>query len=346
MIPQEDGYFELLDSQGAVGDLYGFYLDDDRHRLLPDPVSRFQPDGPFGPSEVVDPDAFDWSDDAWRRSTLHGQIAYELHIGTFTSEGSSRAAIERLPRLAELGITLIEVMPVNEFAGSFGWGYDGVNLYAPTRLYGRPDDFRAFVDTAHCLGMGVILDVVYNHLGPDGNFLPRFSKHYMSEHHRTDWGDAINFDDEFAQPVRDFFIGNAGYWISEYHLDGLRIDAIHSIKDDSKDHVIACIGREVHRAANGRATVVIVENDHQKAEMLHSIDRGGHGLDAAWNDDYHHAIRVALTGHADFYYGDYQGTPQEILSSVKWGYLFQGQWSPRTKRRADRPAWTYWHRNS
>ncbi|HEX3725746.1 MAG TPA: alpha-amylase family glycosyl hydrolase, partial [Pirellulales bacterium] len=227
---EEGGYFSAFAPQAAAGTRYGFRLDDEP-QIYPDPASRSQPDGPEGLSEVVDPRAYVWHDADWRGLDLQGQVIYELHIGTFTPGGTFASALPELKRLTEVGVTQIEVMPVAEFAGRFGWGYDGVNLFAPTRLYGSADDFRRFVDEAHGLGMGVLLDVVYNHFGPTGNYLGQFSNDFVSERHRTDWGDAINFDGKNSAGVREFFIANAGYWIDEFHLDGLRLDAVHSIVD-------------------------------------------------------------------------------------------------------------------
>jgi maltooligosyltrehalose trehalohydrolase len=272
----------------------------------------------------VDPDSFRWTDHAWRGVSLPGQVLYEMHIGTFTRAGTWTAAERELPELAAAGITVLEVMPVADFPGRFGWGYDGVNLFAPTRIYGRPDDFRRFIDRAHSLGLGVLLDVVYNHLGPDGNYLLQFSRDYFSRRH-TEWGEAINFDGNNSGPVREYFIANAGYWIDEYHLDGLRLDATHSIHDDSQDHILAAVARRVRAAANGRATLLIAENESQQMKHVLPPDRGGYGLDALWNDDFHHSALVALTGHNEAYYAGYRGSPQEFVSSVKWGTLYQGQ---------------------
>ncbi|HEX2227467.1 MAG TPA: alpha-amylase family glycosyl hydrolase, partial [Candidatus Binatia bacterium] len=234
----EQGYFAGTAENAHAGILYRFRLDSGE-MLLPDPGSRYQPDGPHGPSMIVDPAQYRWNDHDWPGVHLHGQVLYEMHIGTYTSEGTWRAAMNQLEELARMGITVLEIMPVNEFPGRFGWGYDGVNLFAPTRLYGEPDDFRRFIDRAHNLGLGVILDVVYNHLGPDGNFLNCFSDDYFTDRHETDWGDALNFDDKNSGPVREFFISNAGYWIDEYHLDGLRLDATDCIFDASPRHVLA-----------------------------------------------------------------------------------------------------------
>src|SRR5918998_1399832 len=204
-------------AEAAPGMRYRFRLDDDQ-TLYPDPASRFQPDGPHGPSQIVDPGAYSWKDQSWKGVTLKGQVVYEFHVGTFTPEGTWAAAATKLPLLKDTGITLLEMMPVNDFPGRFGWGYDGVNLFAPTRLYGRPDEFRRFVDRAHAVGLAVILDVVYNHLGPDGNYLACFSEDYFTDRYENEWGEAINFDGDNAGPAREFFIANAAYWIDEFHF--------------------------------------------------------------------------------------------------------------------------------
>jgi maltooligosyltrehalose trehalohydrolase len=269
---------------------------------------------------------------------LAGQVIYEIHIGTFTAEGTFKAAAREFAALAELGVTLIEVMPVAEFDGRFGWGYDGVDLFAPTRNYGTPDDFRRFVDEAHRHGLGVMLDVVYNHIGPAGNYTGQFSSDYVSPRHQTGWGDAINFDGENSAPVREFFVSNAGYWIDEYHVDGLRLDAVHAIIDDSPEHILAAIGRRVRQVAGGRKTLVIAENEFQQSFVLREAQHGGYGLDAGWNDDFHHVARVAAVGNAEYYFGDYQGTPQELISLVKWGYLYQGEWNSRQERLRGSPG--------
>jgi maltooligosyltrehalose trehalohydrolase len=299
----------------------------------PDPASRFQPEGPHGPSEVIDPSTFAWTDQDWRGISIAGQVIYEMHIGTFTREGTFAAAIPHLKGLAQLGVTVLEIMPIAEFAGRFGWGYDGVDLYAPTRLYGRPDDVRRFVDQAHAAGLGVILDVVYNHFGPDGCFLQAFSDRYFREED-TEWGRGIRFDGEDSGAVREFFIANAGYWIDEFHMDGLRLDATQSIQDSSSEHVVTAIGRSVRAKANHHSTIVVAEDEPQRSELVRSIADGGCGLDAIWNDDFHHTATVALTGRREAYYTDYHGSPQELLSAVKWGFLYQGQlYSWQGKRR-------------
>jgi len=336
---ESGGYFAGIVADAAVGARYRFRLDGESD-LYPDPASRFQPDGPHGSSQVVDPSQFRWTDAEWKGCALEGQVLYELHIGTFTRAGTFAAAAAELPELAEAGITCIEVMPVAEFPGRFGWGYDGVNLFAPTRLYGEPDDFRRFVDRAHALGLGVILDVVYNHLGPDGNYLGKFSESYFTDDYKTDWGKAINFHGQGSAGVREFYTANAGYWIDEYHLDGLRLDATQNIYDSSppEKHILTDIGRAVRKASKGRATIVINENEAQQSELVRPIDKGGYGLDALWNDDFHHSALVALTGHNEAYYTDYRGDSQEFISSAKYGYLYQGQWYAWQKKNRGTPA--------
>lgn len=337
LAPEDKGYFSGVIESAGAGALYRLRLDRGE-RLYPDPASRFQPEGPHGPSEIVDPNRFKWTDHDWRGVNLRGQVIYEMHIGTFTREGSWAAAARELDELARLGITVLEVMPVADFPGNFGWGYDGVNLFAPTRLYGSPDDFRRFVDRAHALRMGVILDVVYNHLGPDGNYLREFAEDYFTSRYKTDWGEAINYDGGNAGPVRDYFIANAGYWIDEFHLDGLRLDATQNIYDLSGDHILAAITRRVREAARGRAIVIIAENEPQETILIRPQEQGGYGLDALWNDDFHHSAMVAMTGRNEAYYTDYLGKPQEFISAIKYGYLYQGQWYRWQEMRRGTPS--------
>jgi maltooligosyltrehalose trehalohydrolase len=307
-----------------AGDTYKFVLGD--KGAFPDPASRFQPEGPHGPSQLIDPTKFSWTDRDWPGIRLPGQVVYELHIGTFTREGTWCSAIEQLPELASVGITTIEVMPVNEYAGTFGWGYDGVDLFAPTRNYGSPDDFRSFVNAAHSHGIAVLLDVVYNHVGPDGNYLAMFSSDYFTPEHKTDWGEAINFHGNNCAPVRQFYAANAAYWIKEFHLDGLRLDATDAIYDSSKPHILADVTREARRAAAPRSIVVVAENEPQHTKLIRPEAEGGYGLDGLWNDDFHHSLIVATTGIREAYFMDYLGTSQEILSCLKHGFLYQGQW--------------------
>ena len=334
LTPGPDGFFRSQVSGVPAGTRYWFRLDADR--LRPDPVSRYQPDGPHGPSEIVDPRTFRWSDAAWNGVLPERQVVYELHIGTFTPEGTWASAARELPALADLGVTIIEMMPVADFAGRFGWGYDGVNLYAPSRLYGTPDELRAFVDRAHGLGLGVILDVVYNHLGPDGNYLAEFSTDYFTDRYKNDWGRAINF--ESGGPSRAYFVENAGYWIDEYHFDGLRLDATQDIKDASAPHVIASIAASARAAGGHRSVYLIAENESQESHLVRPASQGGCGLDALWNDDYHHTAVVALTGRREAYYTDYMGSVQEFVSAAKYGYLYQGQWYAWQKKRRGTPA--------
>jgi maltooligosyltrehalose trehalohydrolase len=328
---QKDGYFSGYAPDVQPGTRYKYQIAD--QDSWPDPASRYQPTGPHGFSEVVDSTAYPWSDSAWSGVELAGQVIYELHIGTFTNEGFWRAATEKLPYLHETGVTLIEVMPVSDFPGKFGWGYDGVQPYAPASIYGTPDEMRQFVDRAHGLGIGVILDVVYNHVGPDGNYLPKYSSHYFTHRHTTDWGEAINFDGDSSGPVRSFFCENATYWIREFHLDGLRLDATQDIHDDSKTHIITEIVARARAVAAPRSIVIIGENEPQNSLLIKSPKEGGFGLDALWNDDFHHTSMVALTGKADAYYSDYRGSPQEFVSAAKYGYLYQGQWYRWQKKR-------------
>ncbi|MEO8724706.1 MAG: malto-oligosyltrehalose trehalohydrolase [Acidobacteriaceae bacterium] len=315
-----NGYFSGDVAEMRPGSRYAYALDGEA--MYPDPASRFQPFGPHGASEIIAPEAFRWNDNdaLWRGVSLRGQVIYELHIGTFTPEGTYQSAIAKLQHLKELGVSVIEVMPVADFPGNFGWGYDGVNLFAPTRLYGRPDDFRAFVQAAHDIGLAVILDVVYNHLGPSGNYLGQFSDDYLTDKHCTDWGSAINFDGENSRPVRELYVANAAYWIREFHLDGLRLDATQAIFDDSATHILKEIQEAVRSAAAGRETIIVAENEDQNASLISE-----YGVDAVWNDDLHHSEMVALTGNRQAYYHDHLGHAQEFISAVKYGYLFQGQ---------------------
>lgn len=330
------GYYSGLLAQATPGTRYRFRLDG--KDAFADPASRWQPEGPHGPSEVVDPAKFEWTDRAWPGITPRGQVLYEMHIGTFTPEGTYAAAEGHLPFLRDLGVTVIELMPVNEFNGPFGWGYDGVNLFAPTRLYGTPDELRHFIDRAHALGLGVIHDVVYNHFGPSGNYQPRFSPHYLSTRYENEWGDAINFDGEHSGPVREFFTSNAAYWIDEFHFDGLRLDATQCLFDASETHIVAEIAQHARTAAGRRSIYLCGENEPQHAGLARPAHEGGLGLDALWNDDFHHSATVAATGACEAYYTETRGTPQELISSLKWGFLYQGQYYAWQKKRRGHPA--------
>jgi len=334
---ERDGYFAgLLPGIGA-GTRYKLRLDG--LDAFPDPASRFQPNGSHGESEVVDWRAFTWTDQRWTGLRPQGQIFYEMHVGTFTPEGTFASAAAQLAELKDLGVTAVELMPVAEFPGRFGWGYDGVNLFAPYHRYGTPDDLRTFVDRAHAEGLGVILDVVYNHLGPDGNYLGQFSDGYVSARHKTEWGEALNFDGEQCRPVRDFIIANVRHWITEYHLDGLRLDATHAIFDDSDPHILREIGDAARVAAGERDIVIVAENEPQDARIVRPIQQGGLGLDQVWCDDFHHTASVASGGKREAYFTDYRGTAQEIVSALKYGILYQGQYYRWQKKRRGAAAW-------
>ncbi len=321
---EEDGWFSGHARDVAAGALYRL-RHDGSSALFPDPASRFQPEGVHGPSMVVDPDAFVWRGGTGGAPAPGTSVIYEMHVGTFTAEGRWASAAEAIGPLADLGINVLEVMPVAEFPGRFGWGYDGVYPFAPFHHYGAPDDFRRFVDRAHALGIAVILNVVYNHLGPDGSYIRELTDDFFSRRHVTDWGDAINFDGSGCGPVRELYLANAEHWIREYRLDGFRFDALQDIHDDSDPSIIAEIARRARVAADGRRLLLVGENEPQDTKLLRPIDRGGCGLDALWNDDLHHSAVVALTGREDAYYTDYLGTPQELVSAAKHGFLYQGQ---------------------
>lgn len=330
------GYYELMLGESRKGLLYRFELDEKQQ--VPDPASRYQPKGPHGPSAVVDPSVFQWSEGDWRGIDERRVVLYEMHVGTFTEAGTWSAAERHLPRLRELGITVLEVMPVAEFPGRFGWGYDGVQWFAPTHSYGTPDDLRAFVNAAHREGLGVILDVVYNHLGPDGNYLNEFSQDYFTDRYKNEWGAAMNFDGESAGPVRELVLSNVAYWIEEFRFDGLRLDATQQIFDASPNHILAAIARRAGEAAGGRRAYLVGENEPQNARLLRGFEEGGYGLSALWNDDFHHTATVALKGSREAYYRDYGGTPQEFISSAKYGFLYQGQWYSWQRKRRGTPT--------
>jgi maltooligosyltrehalose trehalohydrolase len=319
----EAGYFSGLVPIATAGMLYRYRLDNGD--AYPDPCSRYQPQGPHGPSLIVDPSTYAWRYPDWQGVRMQGQVIYELHVGTFTPEGTLDATIAQLDELKDCGVTVIELMPLAEFPGRWNWGYDGVDLFAPAHVYGDPDALKRFVDAAHERGLGVILDVVYNHFGPDGNYLPAFSDLYLTDRHPNEWGQAINFDGQGSGPVREFFIQNACYWITEFKLDGLRLDAVHAIYDDSPVHVLAELSRQARVAAGARSIVLIAECESQLITTIQSIEHGGWGLDGVWSDDFHHISRVALTGRGQAYYSDYRGTAQELLSVIKRGFVYQGQ---------------------
>jgi maltooligosyltrehalose trehalohydrolase len=324
------GMHELQVPQAGHGTRYRFVIGGGA--VVPDPASRSNPEDVAGASAVVDPTRFIWSDDDWRGRPWAEAVVYELHVGAFTAEGSFAAAAEHLPQLAKLGITTIELMPVADFPGARGWGYDGVLLFAPEASYGSPDDLKAFIDRAHALGLMVLLDVVYNHFGPEGNWLHAYCPEFFNAHHPTPWGSAINFDGAENARVRDFYRHNALYWVEEFHLDGLRLDAVHAIRDDSAEHIVTEIARAL-RDGPGRTRHVhlMLENDANEASKL---ERDAHGAPrvatAQWNDDLHHAAHVLLTNETEGYYADYASRPLERLGrALAEGFVYQGEPMPR-----------------
>ena len=335
--PALDGTFAGASTDFRPGDQYGYRLDGEGP--YPDPASRCQPQGVHGPSQIVDPGCFAWSDSSWPGLPRDDLIIYELHVGTFSSDGTFAGAANHLPDLARLGVTAIELMPVADFPGRRNWGYDGVDLFAPARCYGTPDDLRRLVDRAHALGIAVLLDVVYNHFGPDGSYLSRFSPAYLSDRHRTPWGPAVNLDGPGSEMVRAFFIENALHWIHEYHLDGLRMDATHAMADDGPRHFLAELSARVREHAPGRPIHLIAEDHRNLAEMLRPESDGGWGLDGVWSDDFHHQLRRLLTGDDDGVYRDFAGTIPDLVTTLNRGWLFTGQYSiHRGKPRGTAPA--------
>jgi maltooligosyltrehalose trehalohydrolase len=321
------GVFDRIVDAAAPGDLYSYRIDGGDPR--PDPASRFQPQGVHGPSQVVAPDAFPWHDDGWRGRSPGDLVIYELHVGTFSPPGTFAGATERLVTLRDLGITAVELMPLADFAGARNWGYDGVSLFAPSRAYGSPDDLRRLVDEAHRLGLCVIVDAVYNHLGPEGQYLTQFNPGYMTDRHETPWGRAVNLDGPGCGKVREFILANAVHWVREYHVDGLRLDATHAIVDDSPVHIVQDIADATRRAA-GRHILVHAEDERNLSAIVGDRARGGWGLDGVWADDYHHVLQRMLGGDAQGYYADFEGDARELARTLNQGWLFTGQRSRRT----------------
>jgi maltooligosyltrehalose trehalohydrolase len=322
----DDGWMELITPEAHAGSRYRFSLDGGT--LVPDPASRRNGQGVHGPSEVVDPAAFDWTDDDWRAPPWRESVIYELHVGTFTPEGTFAGAERRLEHLQRLGVTAIELMPIAEFPGTRSWGYDGVLPYAPASAYGTPEDLKSLVCAAHARGIAVMLDVVYNHFGPEGNFLHLYAPRFFTGRHATPWGAAMDFEGPGSRAVRDFFIHNALYWLEEYHLDGLRLDAVHAIFDATEPHILTEIARAA-RSGPGRERPVylVLENLANEAHRLGPP--GGAGtFDAQWNDDSHHCLHVLLTGETDGYYTDYRERPHRLLCrSLAEGFAYQGETS-------------------
>lgn len=325
MAPARGGWFEAVLRGLEPGARYIYILDGERKR--PDPVSRAQPDGVHGPSEVVDTRAFSWKDESWRGLALRDMVIYELHVGAFTSEGTFDAVIPRLERLRELGVTAVELMPVASFPGSWNWGYDGVALFAPQRTYGGPAGLQRLVDACHNHGLAVVLDVVYNHLGPEGNHLTEFGP-YFTDRYTTPWGQAINYDGEDARPVRDFIIANALYWVREYHIDSLRLDAIHGIFDASPLHILRELNDSAQRLARriGRIVSVVAESDLNDRRVIDPVRKKGYGLAGQWSDDFHHCVHTLLTGEQNGYYADF-GSLKQLAKAYTDGFVYDGQYS-------------------
>jgi maltooligosyltrehalose trehalohydrolase len=328
---EENGYFAGTVGETAAGDLYLYRFEDGTER--PDPASRSQPRGVHGPSRIVDPRSTFWKDGQWQGIPLEDYLLYELHVGTFTMEGTFAAVIPRLDDLVELGVTAIELMPVAQFPGERNWGYDGAFPFAPQNSYGGPEGLKNLVDACHRRGLAVVLDVVYNHLGPEGNYLGSFGP-YFTDRYRTPWGEAINFDGPDSDEVRRFFIGNALYWVTEYHVDALRLDAIHGIFDFSARHILRELTEAVHREGQrlGRTVPVIAESSLNDVRTVTAVHRGGHGLDAQWNDDFHHALRTLLTGEKSGYYMDF-GDFSQLAKAFAEGFVYSGEYSPYRRRR-------------
>ena len=334
-LEQIGGGWWLSAEKLSPGTDYLFSLDSGEP--LPSPRSRWQPSGIDGPSRIVDPGAFEWTDAGFQARPLASAVIYEAHVGTFSDEGTFEAAIAHLDHLVDLGVTHLELMPVNEFPGDRGWGYDGVDLYAPHHAYGGPEGMARLVDAAHARGLAVILDVVYNHLGPAGNYLPRFGP-YFTEHYSTPWGSAVNFDRAGSDEVRRFMIDNALMWLREYHVDALRLDAVHAMLDMSAVHFLEQLGSEVHLLGGslGRNLTVIAESDLNDPRLIRPVEAGGYGLDAQWSDDFHHALFSVLSGERNGYYADF-GSLEDLARTLVQGYRYAGDFSVFRSRRHGRP---------
>jgi maltooligosyltrehalose trehalohydrolase len=332
----EQGVFDLIVDAAAAGNTYSYRIDAGECR--PDPASRFQPDGVHGPSEIIDPSAFPWTDARWSGRPPADRILYELHVGTFSPEGTFAGAARRLEAIRDLGISAIEIMPVADFAGRRNWGYDSVCLYAPSRAYGRPDDLRRLVDRAHQLGMDVILDVLYNHLGSEGAYLPAFNHEYFASRHVTPWGRGVNLDGPGSAMVRRFILDNARHWVAEYHADGLRLDATHTLVEEANGAIVREIVKQA-RAAAAHALFLYAEDHRNLAAMVEDESRGGWGLDGVWADDFHHVVRRLLAGDSAGYYSDFRGTAHELVRTIRQGWLYSGQLSQhRGKPRGTDPS--------
>jgi len=338
MSPTEGGWWvcERGDARYEAGTDYAFRIDDSKP--LPDPRSRYQPEGVHGPSRVIDPAEFDWHDEGFRATPLASAVIYELHIGTFTPKGTLDAAIDRLDHLVDLGVNHVELLPMNAFAGEHGWGYDGVGLFAVHAPYGGPEALARFVDAAHARGLAVLLDVVYNHLGPEGNYLAQFGP-YFNDKYATPWGPAANYDEAASHAVRRFVIDNALMWLRDYHIDGLRVDAVHAIYDISATHVLEALNTEVQTLAAqmGKPLCVIAESDLNNPNTVRQQDAGGMGFDAQWSDDFHHALHALLTGEDDGYYRDF-GSIADLAKAMRDTFVYDGRYSKHRDRIHGRPA--------
>jgi maltooligosyltrehalose trehalohydrolase len=343
----DDGVWSTFVSDARPGLRYSYRLN--RTLSRPDPYSRYQPEGVHGHSEVVDPGAFEWHDQGWRGLRIQGLVIYQAHVGTATSEGTLDSLITELPRLEALGVSAVQLLPLGEFPGSRNWGYDGVDLFAVSRNYGGPEALRRFVDAAHAHTLGVIVDVIYNHFGPDGNYLRDFSPDYFTEHYHTPWGAAVNYDGPNSTWVRRLMIDNARYWLREFHVDGLRLDATHAIYDSSSPHILAEI-TEAARAEAGpdRGVVLIAETGENDVRYLRPVAEGGLGFDAVYADDFHHSLRRYLAGDHEGYYADFEGTLAEVARCIEHGWLYEGQATrrsqgqqPRGTPATDVPAWQF-----
>jgi malto-oligosyltrehalose trehalohydrolase len=323
------GWHELHVDGVGHGDLYRFVLENGTE--VPDPASRFQPQDVLGPSEVIDPRRFAWTDVGWIGRPWEETVLYEMHVGTFTPEGTYAAAAAHLDHLVELGVTTLELMPVNDFPGRWNWGYDGALPFAPDASYGRPEDLKALVDAAHARNLTVLLDVVYNHFGPKGNFLPHYAP-VLSDKHQTPWGDAVNFDGEDSPTVRDLVFANARYWLNEYHFDGLRLDAVHEIRDEGFNHVLHDLALQIRGSTDGRHIALVLENEENDPEWLRRTEDLVPGLyDAQWNDDLHHVIDTAIRGKDSPYNEDYAGRPDWLGKVLASGFGYQGEGVPSRK---------------
>jgi len=327
MLKGDDGWFELI-TDAHAGAQYSFKIDD--KQSVPDPASRFQPSGVHGPSEVIDPFAYNWQDSNWQGRRWDEAVVYELHVGTFSDEGTFAGVEAKLDYLVKLGVTAVELMPLASFPGERNWGYDGVLPFAPARCYGRPEELKRLIDVAHSKNLMVFLDVVYNHFGPEGNYLGLYSPEFFTQRHKTPWGQAINFDGPNSRPVRDFYIHNALYWLEEYYFDGLRFDAVHAIVDDSRPDILTELAEKVRTKFAGQRNIhLILENDNNAAHYLcRDTQRPSSCYDAQWNDDIHHALHVLVTGEADGYYSDYAKDPvRQLGRCLAEGFSYQGEHS-------------------